>query len=591
MSFDIIIILIIIVIYIILFITEIISYDIVALIVAGTLMVTGILTPEEGLSGFSNQATITIGAMFVLSEGLKQNGILRLIGKHFTSLSHKGFPFSIIVIMLISAVVSGFINNTAAVAIFIPVVIHISKNLKISPSKLLIPLSFASMFGGVCTLVGTSTNILVSSIAFNRGLEKFSIFEFSYLGLIFLLIGFCYLLFYGIKRLPERKTGELTEQYKMHDFITDVKIQKNYQNIGKKFKAADFTKDLDLDVLRIFKDSHSQSANRAQGVIEKDDVLRIRGGINEIKKLLRREDLSIVPVSKWYDKDINIGKDILLETIILPESNLVNKSLGEINLYDKFGAIVLAVRHKEKIVNKKLDNIKLNAGDSLLICVEKKAVVQIKNNKNFLIVSEIEYKKIKKAKILISLAILFGVVFTAALGWLPIVVSAIIGAILMIITNCLNPEQAYKSINWKVIFLLAGVLPLGIAMDKTGAARLISDVLINILGQSGPTLVLSGFLLITMLLTNIISNQASAALLAPIAIEAASRIGVDPKPLLMAVTYGASLSFMTPVGYQTNTMIFNPGKYKFIDFLKIGTPLNIILWIAGSFLIPAIWSF
>ncbi|HMA61848.1 MAG TPA: SLC13 family permease [bacterium] len=578
---------------VILFTSEVISFDLTALIIAGSLMASGILTVKEGLSGFSNQATITIGAMFILSEGLRQTGVLRAVGSVLTFLGKQSFWVAAIAIMIITAGVSAFINNTAAVAIFIPVIIGVAKNLGTSPSKLLIPLSFASISGGVCTLIGTSTNILVNSIAADRGVETFSMFDFFPLGIILLVTVLLYLIIYGIRKLPAyfEEEEDLTAQFDMDDHISDVKLDNGYLNIGEKIKESKLTKGLDLDILRIFKKDTSESAQRSQSDLEKGDVLRVRGNADEIEKMQDSGHLSMEPPRDWEDNDLIKGRDTLLEVSLSPNSTWTGKNIGELNFQERFDATVLAIRHQGQCIRDDMDQIDLIEGDSLLLSVNEEHVPTIIRDPNFLIVSKKELPKYKTEKIVIALSILLGVVLTATFNLIPIVVGAMIGSILMIITGCLDTEQAYESINWKVIFLLAGVLPLGIALDKTGAAQMISDFLVSILEPFGPKAVLSGFFLFTMLMTNVVSKQAAAALFAPIAVHAANSIGASPRPFLLAVAYAASLSFITPVGHQVNTMVYNPGRYKFTDFVKIGTPLSIIVWIVVSLLLPFLWNF
>jgi len=593
MTIEIIIVLALIILAILLFSTELFSFEITAVIVTGILMASGILTISEGLTGFSNQATITIGAMFVLSEGLRQTGVLRALGAVLTYVGKINFWIAVITIMVLTGVVSGFINNTATVAIFIPVIMGVAKNLKTSPSKLLIPLSFASIAGGVCTLIGTSTNILVNSIASKHELQTFSMFDFLPLGIIFLVTVIIYLLAYGIKKTPSyvTKDQDLTTQFDMDNYITDVKLKDGYFNIGKKLKENKVTGNLDLDILRIFKRDTSESAQRSQSDLEEGDLLRIRGHSDEINKMEDKNNLTMEPPRKWKDEDLIKGRDTLMEVTLSPNTTWTGKNIDDLDLQERFDATVLALRHQGECIRDDMDKVKLAEGDSLLISINEDHVPTIIRDPNFLVVSKKELPKYKTDKIIIAVSILAAVVLTAALNVFPIVVSALLGSILMIITGCLNTEQAYEAINWKVIFLLAGVLPLGLALEKSGAAALISDGLISLLGSAGPEVVLAGFFFLTMIMTNIISNQASAALFAPIVIHAASTLGVSPRPFLFAITYAASLSFITPVGYQTNTMIYNPGRYKFTDFVKIGTPLSILIWIIAAVLIPVFWHF
>ncbi|MDR9418947.1 SLC13 family permease [Gracilimonas sp.] len=577
---------------IILFVNKRISFDITSLILLAILVVSGILTPEEGLSGFSNPATVTIACMFILSEGLRQTGALDIVGDYFFELGKLNYRLAICIIMLVIGVISAFINNTAAVAIFIPVIISLSRDLDESPSKLLMPMSFAAMFGGVCTLIGTSTNLLVDSIARDNDLAGFGMFEFAPVGIIFFAAGFIYIFTMGMNLIPERRKDEsLTDTFKMQSYLTDVILQPNSPFVDTPLKDTKLIQDLDLDIVEVFDTKGNTKQDRYSVNLQAKDVLRIRGSVKELNKLLNREDVLIKPSKHWEDKDFELGNAQLVEAVLAPESSFEGKKLQDLNLFHQYEAMVLAIRQKGKVQQEHLSEIRLQSGTSLLLYAKKERVNDIKTAEEFVLATEIEVPEYKTKKIPVALGIIAGVVGLAAFGILPIVATAICGVILMILSGCITNEEAYQSINWKVIFLLGGVLPLGIAMQKTGAAQVLVDVLITQLESLGPRAVLSAFFFLSMMLTNIISNNATAVLLAPIAIEAASSIGVNPTPMLVAVTLAASLSFMTPIGYQTNTMIFGPGQYTFTDFVKVGTPLNILFWIIGTFAIPYFWPF
>lgn len=592
MSIDIFIILGLLIVAVFLFSYEKIPFDVTALLILSILLITGILTPSEGFSGFSNAATITIAAMFSLSEGIRRTGALNKVSDYFSTLEQKNPKVGLLIIMAIIGGISGFINNTAAVAIFIPVIISISRDMDVSASKLLMPLSFASMFGGVCTLIGTSTNILVSSIAQEHGLAAFSMFEFAPLGIVFFIVGFAYMFTIGNKLIPDRRgEGDLTEDYKIQEYLTDIVVEEGCDWIGKPTSEALLMHDLDIDLLRVFKESGRTDYKQSTTEVEAGDTMRIRGSVKEIDKLNRQENISLKPTKKWFDVDLKHGTDALVEAIIAPSSPLEKKSIEEIDFMERFGAVVLAIRHHGELQQEDLGKTKLVGGDSLLLSMSRDRIREIQNDPSFVIASEAGIDRYRYDKIPTALGILAMVVGLAAFGIFPIAITAVMGVILMNLTGCLSMEQAYKAINWKVIMLLGGIIPLGIAMQKTGAAKLLSDALITYLGTMGPMALVSGFFFISMTLTNLISNQATAALLAPIAIETASAIDVSAQPLLMAVTFAASLSFMTPVGYQTNTMVYGAGQYKFTDFTKVGTPLNIIFWLLATILIPIFWSF
>lgn len=592
MTFEIVFVFILLIVAIFLFVTDYVTFDVAAIIIMASLMLSGILSPREGLSGFSNPATVTVAAMFILSEGVRRTGILSNAGDFFSNKMQSNFKVWFFALLLFIAVISAFINNTAAVAIFIPVIMGIASKVGVSPSKMLMPLSFAGMLGGVTTLIGTSTNILVSSIAVERGLDAIAMFDLTPMGLIFVVAGFLFLFTFGMKMMPERrKETELTEHYDMQSYLTDISISPDSDLIGRVLNQEKLTEELDIDVIRVFKEGSDSSAQRNEVKIESGDYLRIRGNPEEIGKLLDREDLSIMPSKDWADRDLEHGQDVIIEAIISPESALEQTTLGNYSFFKKHGAVPLAVRQRGDLKHDNVKDIKLSGGDSILLSMSKDRVNELENDPSFLIASKYETTIHRNEKTPVALAILAGVVLAAAVGLTPIVISAVVGVVLMVLTGCLRTEEAYKAVNWKVIMLLAGVLPLGTAMDTTGAAELMATSMIDSLAGFGPTALMSGFFLLTLIVTAVMSNNASAALLAPIAIETSSAIGVAHEPFLYAITFAASLSLITPFGYQTNTMIYGPGQYEVRDFFKIGTILNLIFWVLATLLIPVIWPF
>ncbi|HUF08052.1 MAG TPA: SLC13 family permease, partial [Rhodothermales bacterium] len=519
------------------------------------------------------------------------------------------------IMMLTIGVVSAFINNTAAVAVFIPVVISICADLKVSPSKFLIPISFASMLGGVCTLIGTSTNLLVSAIAVDHGLPAFSMFEFAPVGLAFLGVGLVYVAVVAVGLLPARRSSaDLTRGYRLRAFITDVEVGPDSDLIGRTIASLEQMGDADLDVLEVLRDGRTYlmltdasadggdrpgrfrkrlDKRQPQGIsveIKAGDVLRIRGGAMHINRLMGRPGLAIKPSEGWVDEDLERGETRLVEAVVAPDSYVVTKPVRELQLGRRFGAVVLALRHHGRLERDDLGVIRLSGGDSLLLSISPDRVPDMEADPSFTVISDVGRPK-RYGRMSVALIVLAGVVATAAMGWAPIVVAAVVGAVLLILTRSITPGEAYEAINWKVIFLLAGVLPLGTAMEKTGAAHLLAEQVLRLLGDFGPQAVLAGVFVVTLALTAVVTNNATAVLMAPIALSAAATLGVDPMPLLMAVTYAASLSFMTPMGYQTNTMVYGPGAYTFTDYVRVGTPLSLILLALGAWLIPMAFPF
>jgi len=594
MSLEIIFVLLLLVAAFFLFATDYVSFDVAAMILLFSLLVTGILTFEEGLSGISHPATVAIASMFVLSEGLRRTGLLNKAGDYFSEKLQENFYLWMVVMMLFISGMSAIMNNTAVVIIFIPILIEVASKIGVSASKLLMPVSFAAIMGGICTLIGTSTNLLVASIAEERGAASFGMFDFTPVGISLLVVGFLFLLIFGIKMIPARRTqreDQLTKDFEMQNYLADIVVEPNSELVGGVLDEEELTKRLDLDVLRIIKPERDRSAQRSEIQVEVGDVFRIRGNPEELNKLLQREDFSSRAAKEWFDIDLKHGRDSLIEAVVTHESTLEGKSLNEINFYERFGAVPLAIRHRGELKHDDLGKVTVSGGDTLLLSLSSDRIPDIEKDATFVVASKLDVMQQREEKTFIALGILLSVVLVAALEILPIAISAGTGVILMILTGCITTEEAYNAVNWKIIMLLAGVIPLGLAMDKTGAATLLAEGLINTLEGFGPRALLGGFYLLTMLMSAIMSTNASAALVAPLAIQIANSIGVSPEPFVISVSYAASLTFLTPFGHHANTLVYGAGQYKFTDFTKVGLPINILFWILATFLIPVIWPF
>ncbi|MFO7523932.1 MAG: SLC13 family permease [Ignavibacteriaceae bacterium] len=576
----------------VLFATEKLPVDLTAIIVMAVLLLSGIITPEEGISGFSNTATITVGAMFIISAALNKTGSVIFVGEIASKMFRFNFWLGLVSTMIVVGVLSAFINNTPVVAVFIPIILSLSAQNKLSPSKILMPISFASMFGGVCTLIGTSTNILVSSIAVQHGQQPFGMFEFTTLGLIFFAAGMIYMVFFGVRMIKTKdEPADLTQKYSMSNYLTDIVLLPEAKSVGKKLIESPLVKELEIDILDVVRNGKRLLRPTSEVEFEANDVLRVRCDVKKIQELKDRVGIKLKSNIKLHDEDFQAEDLLLVESIVAPNSRLIGKTIKSSQFRNRYRANALALRHSGQLFHTEFVNIKLKAGDALLLEVRKENLDDLKRDPDFVLVSGVDLPKYRKRKIIPALLIVAGVIVTATLNILPIMISAIIGSILLVFTKCISLEETYKSIEWNIIFLLGGILSLGIAMEKTGTALMIANGTVELIGSLGPVAIVAAFYLITTIFTSIMSNNASAVLLAPIAIAVAESTGIDARPLLMAVTFAASASFMTPVGYQTNTMIFGVGQYKFSDFMKVGAPLNLIFWILASIFIPIFFPF
>jgi len=592
MTLDMVLVLMVLVGAIVLFALDRFPADLVAMLVMVSLLIAGVVTPQEALAGFSNPATVTVGAMFMLSAALFRSGALNFVGRLLLSVGRRSEWVALLVVMMGIGTISAFVNNTAAVAIFLPVVIGFARMVKVSPSKLLMPLSFASMFGGVCTVIGTSTNLLVSSIAEQHGQPPIGMFEMSSLGLIFFAAGVVYMLAVGVRLIPERRLEtDLTEQYRMGEYLVDIILGETAASVGTRLAESPIVKELDIEVLDLIRNGVRTTRPSPDTVLQAGDQLRSLTSVERIAAMQERKGITLVPKAKWADAGTDRASLSLVEVAIAPFSTLEGRSMRDVQFAERFGAIVLAIRHHGRLLHDKLHDMHLGAGDALLLEMPHDRIELLQRDSNFVLVSEPALPRYRKQKIIPALLIMVGVVAAATFGVVSILVSALAGSVLMILTGCIRLEEAYNAVEWKVIFLLAGLLTLGVALEKTGAAALLSGFLVNWIGVFGPFAVLAAFYLLTSLLTEAMSNNATAVLLAPVAIATAEAMAISPRPLLMAVAFAASSSFMTPVGYQTNTLIFGPGNYKFADFMRVGAPLNLIFWILATLLIPVFWPF
>jgi di/tricarboxylate transporter len=574
---------------VVLFVTEKFSTDIVAILVMVVLLVSRVLTPAEGLAGFANTATITVGAMFVLSAGMFRSGAVNFVGRGLGRLARHSSGLMLFVLMVGVGVLSSFLNNTAAVAILIPVVIVVARRADTSPSKLLMPLSFASMFGGMCTVLGTSTNILASAISEQAGLGAFGMFEFTKLGVIFFAVGVTYMMTVGRKLVPDhRGRGDLTTSFGLGDYLTDLVLQAESKSVGQSLASAPLVKELGIEVLQIRRGKDTLRPT-PETILREHDVLRIQGNLRTINELKDRAGVAFGMSVNWRDEDLQSTDTRLVEAVLGPGSPLAGKSLAESHLRENYGASVLAIRQHGMLRHSEFENITLMPGDALLIDVPNDQIEHLTQQRVFLVVSRAGIPRFNWPKAIKALAIVISVVVVAAAGLLPIVAAAATGALAMVLSGCISTDEAYGAIEWNVLFLLAGMLSLGAAMEKTGASTMLADGMVNWVGGFGPIALLAAFFGATMLLTEVMSNNATVALLLPIAITTAHSIDANPRTFMFAVVFAASSSFMTPVGYQTNTMIYGPGQYRFMDFVRVGAPLNLVFWVLGTLLIPWFW--
>lgn len=578
---------------IILFATERLPVDLTAMILMAAMLLSGIITPQDAIGGFSNPATVTVGAMFVLSAGLFKTGAVNLLGGTLGRVGKISFGRLLVVMMLMIGTLSAFINNTAAVAIFLPIVLGVARDTHTSASRLLIPLSFASMFGGVCTLIGTSTNILVSSIIERRGLAPIGMFELTGMGLVFFGAGFLYMLLVGVRLIPDRGgEDEAGRQLGSGDYVTEIIIQSNARSVGMVLAQSPLLQELKLKSVEVFRDGRRIDDPPEKIELREGDHLKVRCDLETFRKIQQRRGIALKHEVHQGAPEGTPEETTLMEAVVAPNSTLDGRSLKEARFRSRYGSTALAIRHRgHTLMRENLETTVLRGGDVLLFDMGPRERERLRLDRTFVVISEVQAPAFRKSKSAIALAVVTTVVAGAALGWIPIMTGAIVGCIVMVLAGCLSMEEAYEAIDWKVIMLMAGVVTLGVAMEKNGAALFLSKFIVNAVGGAGPTAMVATLYLFSALITALLSNNATVALMIPIVLATADSMRIDPRPLIMAVTYAASLDFMTPFGYQTNTLIYGPGRYRFADYLRVGTPLNILFWILATIFIPRFWPF
>ncbi|RLM96576.1 SLC13 family permease [Haloarcula sp. Atlit-7R] len=559
----------------------------------------GLSPLDRGLSGFASTATITVLAMFILSDGVQRTGIVQILGAKIASLTGGNETKQLGATVGLVAPISGFINNTAAVAILLPMVTDIAHKGKLSPSKLLLPLSYASMFGGMLTLIGTSTNILASQLSAELIGRPFSMFEFTQLGIIVTIIGTIYLLTVGRYLVPSRIPAEedLTREFEMGEYLTEVVVREDSPLIGQTVEEALRVSEFDVDIVQLVREKRTFLEPFGQKAIQAGDVFAVRTDRDTLVDLLDVEGLDVIPEVEVDDAELETATERknLVEVVVAPGSSLIGETLVSTSFRQRYDATVLALRHGQELYRQRMDHVTLRIGDTLLVQATPDSIDRLNRNNDFIVAQEVERPDFRQSKIPVAVGIVAAVVGVAALTPIHIVISALGGALAMVLTGCLRPPELYDAVQWDVIFLLAGVIPLGIALQETGGADLLAELFVmgagSVLTAGGGLAVVLGLMyLVTALLTNIISNNASVVLMIPVAIETARQLNANAFAFVLAVTFAASTAFMTPVGYQTNLLVYGPGGYRFADYLKVGAPLQAVFAVATTLGIAYFWG-
>ncbi len=582
---------------VVLFVTEWLSVDLIAMLLVVALIMAGVISPAEGLAGFSNDATLTVAFMFVLSAALLKTGALQQVAGTLAARFRRQPKKAMLFLILSVAFCSAFVNNTPVVAVFIPVVNRIAATAKIKASKLLIPLSYASIFGGLCTLIGTSTNILVSGVAIDHGNAGFGMFTIAPVGLVLLGVGAIYLTYFGSRLLPDRDGDDnLAEKFALHDYMAEIVILDHADLAGKRIMDSPLVRELDMDIIEVRRDEESFVLPPGDFRLVKGDTLKVRCDrkkILNLKEWVRLVDNagSVRLMGTGLERD----NSSLVEMVVTPNSEFVGKNLREVDFRRSYRAVPLAIRQREETLHEKLYNLPLTPGDVILAEVKSHYLTELQHieqrqDSPFILLSSDAITDFNRGHFFFVTGLILSVIAVATTGLLPISIAALLGVCILVLGRVFTMSEAYEAIDWKIVFLLAGALSLGRAMSNSGLDDDIAGLLTGSIYAWGPFALVAALYLATNLLTEVMSNNATAALLAPVALACADQLGTDPLPLLVTVAIGASASFMTPVGYQTNAMVYSAGRYKFLDFTRIGAPLSLLFWIVTTLAVPLIFG-
>ena len=586
------------------FVLELAPFEVTAFGSLGVLLLFNIITPEQAVSGFSNKAVITIAAMFVLSRSIEKTGFLEVFADKLYTFGGNRKWLTIFIFLLTVAVISGFINNTASVAIFIPLAINLCQKFKISPSKLLLPLSYSAIFGGTLTLIGTSTNLVVSSFMeehtssiYPNGIPAFSMFEFTKLGLLFLVVGIIYVLFASRWLLHSRAIiSSLTRKYHLGPFFTEFKVGPDSPLVGNTIKDLDILKEYDLEIYMIIRDKKRirKGINTLQ--IQKGDVLLAHVGVEKMMKFSEEMNMLLLSDVKMTQQELTGQNHVIVEAIVSQHSQMIGQTLQTYNFRNMYEGLVLAIRRQRETLREKIGKIIIRFSDTLLILIPKGRLDELRNSADLIVLEELNITLKYERYWWLSILVIPLIMGLATFGIVPIMKGAILGVIILLVLRSISIHDVYESLNLQVIFLIAALLPIGHAITSTGTDKLMADFIFSmsdsIENSDSKFRMLVGIIyLLSMVLSAFISNTAIAVVMTPVAISVSETFMVDPRPFLIAVCFGASASFLTPMGYQTNLMVFGPGQYKFKDFLKAGLPLSIIYWVLAVYTIPYLWPF
>jgi di/tricarboxylate transporter len=577
-----------------LFVWNRIRIDVVSLLVMVAVILTGVVSPQEGISGFANEATITVAAMFVLSAGLVRTGGVEVLGRWMKRMAGESEFRLLAVSLAIVIPVSAFINNTPVVVVMIPLIMGLTRDTGIAPSRIFLPISYASQMGGSMTLIGTSTNLLVAGLVLELGMDRIGLFDITAPAFLMMLAGVAYLLTIGRWLTPVRETDQgIEDRYELGDYLSGLEVTADSDLVGRTLRDTAFGEAFGLLIVTIEREGERVEP-RGGTEIHAGDVLVVQGKMSDITQAQKAEGLLIAGARPRILEEGEGVEEVplhLAELMVPLRSPVVGRSIRGLSFRGRYGLPVIGIRRHGAPLHEPMRSVRLEAGDILLVQGTSEDLRRIHSGGELALLGSVDLPVKRPGKLRYALPIIAGVVLLAAFNIAPILVSALMGATAMFLVGCLTPEEAYQDVDWMVLVLLGGMIPLGIAMQETGTASFLVSHSVGFVEPLGLLGALAGLYLVTGLLTEVISNNASAVVLTPIAVALGLALDASPLPFVIAVMFAASNSYMTPIGYQTNAFIFGPGGYRFSDYIRVGAPLNLIMLVVATLVIPIFFPF
>lgn len=577
---------------IVLFASERVRVDVVAMMVLLALLFTGLVTAEEAFSGFSSPAVITVWAIYIVSAGLMYTGVADFLGQRIMRVSGTEEWRLILVIMLTVGVMSAFMNNIGATAVLLPAVVAIGMKAHIPSSKLLIPLAFGSLLGGVTTLIGTPPNLLASNALEAAGYEPFALFDYLPMGLVVMLSSIAYMVLFGRHLLPDRGPADgddLVSEYHLRDYLTELQVLPDSALIGLTLIDTRLGQDYGLNIVGIVRDGKTRLGYMPNAHVRAGDLLMVRGPLDKILAVGPELGLAIDPHFRLSDTDLQSAEATISEVVVSQKATFQGQTVEEMGFRTRYNLTVLAIWHQERPIVDRIGNVRLQLGDTLLVHGRREQVQALSRNPEFLVLGDVPMETRRRDKAPFALAIFALMIGLVMTGAVPISAAAVLASILLVLTGCLKMDEAYQAVEWQSVFLIAGMLPLGIAMATSGTADYLSNLIIDFAGGYGPQAVMIGLFVLTTLITEFMSNAAAAVLVAPIAITTAVQLGVAPQAFVMGVAIAASNSFLFPIGHQASVLVYGPGNYRFFDYTKVGLPLTLLIWVLLITFLPIFW--